>query len=123
MDTRTQLEALLRHALDDDPRSALGAVRRLTADELPWLEERAVRLARQNGMSWARIARLLALPRQTAHRRFNHLDDGAPRRPEPIDWYQTGAEAEREFLRFERNRRLSAEFAAWESSGGDIVPW
>lgn len=123
MEVRAELEELVRSALDDDARSALGAVRRLAGDELPWLERRAVRLARQDGMSWARIARLLGLPRQTAYRRFRHLDGSAPRRPKPIGWYEPGADAERDFLRERRDQRLAAELADWEVTGSDVVPW
>ena len=49
---------------------ALWAIRRLIDEELPWLERRAVRLARQDGASWASIARVLRRSRQSVHRKF-----------------------------------------------------
>ncbi len=121
MDVRRELERLVRSALDDDPRVALIAVRRLAEDELPWLEQRAVRMARQRGWSWSPIARLLQISRQAARRRHVQLDTAAPRRrSRPLS---PGEVVDRELTEIARNRRHEDELRAWEESGIDIVPW
>ena len=64
-----ELMAMLEDALSDSPKAALGAVRRL-ANELDWLEQRAVSLALTNDYSWGKIGRLLDLSRQGARKKF-----------------------------------------------------
>ena len=70
MEVRDQLKALLDDVLDDDPRAALIAYRRLVEHELPWIEQRVVALARREEWNWAKIARLLGRTRQSVHERF-----------------------------------------------------
>lgn len=65
------LTSLIDDLLSDHPRTALIAYRRLTVDELPWLELRVVALARRQGWGWATIARLLGRTRQSVHERFH----------------------------------------------------
>ena len=73
MTVRDQLDALLDDLLGDDPRPALIAFCRLVDDELPWLEQRVVALARREGWNWATIARLLGRSRQSVHERFRNI--------------------------------------------------
>lgn len=78
MAIRRELHDLLDEVLDDDPRRALIAVRRLRDDHAAWLEARAVTKAREHGWSWARIARLLGRSRQSVRERFQGLVPTAP---------------------------------------------
>ena len=55
MDVARELHQLIDDLLGDDPRRALIAYRRLTVDEMPWIEQRVVALARRNGWNFARI--------------------------------------------------------------------
>jgi hypothetical protein len=71
-----------REAVSDDAASALRGIRALQRD-LPWWEERAVVLARQQRWSWARIARLLGRSRQAVWERYGRLHPPPLRRPEP----------------------------------------
>ena len=71
MDVHLHLTSLIDDLLSDDPRAALIAYRRLAVDELPWLEQRVVALARREGWAWAPIARLLGRTRQSVHQRFH----------------------------------------------------
>jgi hypothetical protein len=66
---RNQLIAMIDRALGDDPKSALIASRELK-DEIEWLTERSVALARREGYEWSRISRLLGISRQWARERF-----------------------------------------------------
>ena len=54
----------------EDPRTALIALRRLTDDELPWIEQRVVARARAEGWNWATIGRLLQRSRASVRQRF-----------------------------------------------------
>ncbi|MCU1401235.1 MAG: hypothetical protein JWN62_4344 [Acidimicrobiales bacterium] len=73
MTVRAQLDQLLDDVLCDDPRTALIALHRLVDDELPWIEQRVVALARRDGWNWATIARLLGRSRQSVHERFRNI--------------------------------------------------
>lgn len=73
MDVRRQLQRSIDEILCDDPRAALIAYRRFANDELPWLEQRVVLLARRCGWDWGRIGRLLGRRRQSVRERFVHL--------------------------------------------------
>ncbi|MCU1389149.1 MAG: hypothetical protein JWL72_2487 [Ilumatobacteraceae bacterium] len=73
MNVRAQLDQLLDDVLSDDPRTALIALHRLVDDELPWIEQRVVALARREGWNWATIARLLGRSRQSVHERFRNI--------------------------------------------------
>ena len=57
------------------------AVRELQDRQVPWLEERAVALARRERWTWARIARLLDRSRQHAHQRFRTMVPTLPNDP------------------------------------------
>jgi hypothetical protein len=110
----------LREALGDDPRLALAAVRLISEEDLPWLEDRAVRYARWHGYSWARIGRLLLRSRQSVRERFRHLDD------QPLLWPQEdvddAARAIHRSAMASADRRRQRELDAWAAEGG-IVPW
>ena len=56
-------------ALGSNPKSALIAARCLK-DEVEWMTERAVALARTEGYNWGQISRLLGITRQWARERF-----------------------------------------------------
>ena len=73
MDVARELHQLIDDLLGDDPRRALIAYRRLTVDEMPWIEQRVVALARRNGWNFARIGRLLGRTRQSVQSRFKSL--------------------------------------------------
>ncbi|MCU1387693.1 MAG: hypothetical protein JWL72_1031 [Ilumatobacteraceae bacterium] len=81
MSVRDDLVRIIDDVLGDDPRTALLAYHRLTAHELPWLEQRVVMHARANDWNWATIGRLLGRTRQSMRQRF----DGATLalRPDP----------------------------------------
>jgi hypothetical protein len=70
MNVRDQLHMLIEDLLGDDARRALIAYHRLVGDELPWIEQRVVGLARRDGWPWARIGRLLGRSRQAVQQRF-----------------------------------------------------
>jgi hypothetical protein len=66
---RIELIGMIDNALGDDPKRALIAARQLR-DEVEWLTERSVALARREGWDWGRISRLLGITRQWARERF-----------------------------------------------------
>ena len=76
MNVHTDLHRLIDEVLDDDPRRALIAYRRLAKEHVPWLEQRVVALARREGWNWAKIGRLLDVSRAALHARFRTI---APR--------------------------------------------
>ena len=47
--SRVELYDRVDEMLADDPRVALCAIRRRLDEEIPWMEQRAVRLARAHG--------------------------------------------------------------------------
>jgi hypothetical protein len=115
-------EIILRHIdamLDDDPRMALIAMREFTEHDLPWLERRTVRLARREGYSWARMARLLGRTRQTVRERFKSID-GTWEAPDlqPVDH---GTRMMFKYRRAQAARQAEREFEEW--AGGEAVPW
>jgi hypothetical protein len=74
------LDEIHRHvdaAAGDDPREALIAVRKLLNDDVPWLERRAVQLARREWWDWPRISRLLLRSRQAVRQRFAGVEHDA----------------------------------------------
>ena len=73
MELRDELKSLIDDVLSDDPRTALIALRRLTDDELPWIEQKVVAMARCAGWNWATIGRLLARDRTSVRQRFDHV--------------------------------------------------
>jgi hypothetical protein len=73
MPTLAEIHRHVDAAAEDDPREALIAVRKLINDDMPWLERRAVDLARRELWSWVRISRLLMRSRQSVRERFGAL--------------------------------------------------
>ncbi len=73
MGVHDDLHRLIDQAMGSDAPSAVAAVRLLQDEHLPWLERRAVALARREGIPWAGVARLLGVTRQAVHRRYAHL--------------------------------------------------
>ncbi len=75
--TPEEIHRRIDAAASDDPREALIAIRKLINDDVPWLERRAVDLARRELWSWVRISRLLMRSRQSVRERFLPFD-GVP---------------------------------------------
>jgi hypothetical protein len=72
--SRIELYDRVDEMLADDPRVAMFAIRRMLDEELPWLELRAVRLARSHGKAWSTIGRALGRSRQAVQQRYADLD-------------------------------------------------
>ncbi|HEX2784531.1 MAG TPA: hypothetical protein VHN36_13180 [Ilumatobacteraceae bacterium] len=68
---------MIDHALGDDPKAALIAARQLK-DEVEWLTERSVSVARREGYDWGQISRLLGISRQWARERFKNAPPRMP---------------------------------------------
>lgn len=88
MTAPSEIKKHVDQALCSDPRLALVGIRRLLQEDLPWMEERAVRLARSHEYSWGRIGRLLRRSRQAARKRFIDIDgtpQPLPRKPVTSD--------------------------------------
>jgi hypothetical protein len=113
---RNELTRILDDALGDDPKRALIAVRQLK-DEVEWLTERSVALARREGWDWGRISRLLGITRQWARERFKASGPwpaeapGSGRRPGRlvklgVDRFGDGIGQERLGLQFLERRLL-----------------
>ena len=66
---RQELVGMIDRALGADPKAALIAARCL-AEEIDWLQQRAVLHARVNGYNWGQIGRLMGLTRQGARQKF-----------------------------------------------------
>jgi hypothetical protein len=118
-----ELHRLITDAVADDPRVALIACRRLADEEFASIERKAVRRARQNGWTWARIGRLLGRTRQSVRARFADVDEVAPQRlPDPRPDWDPGA-GDRAVARYQRALRLAREFDAYAEDGSDVTPW
>lgn len=110
----------LTDALSPSPRVALVGVRMLRDEALPWLEERAVRQARADGLGWGFIGRCLGISRQAARKRFATIDGT----PQPLV-KRPVSEAERCMWLFNsakddaRLRREYAELPDDEANPGD----
>ena len=106
-------------AYGNDHRLALIAVRELADVDVPWLERRAVLIARRDGASWGEIGRLLGRSRQATRKRYGSIDGTPP----PIVPLPTGR-VDR-YVAIWRNdeadRRQRREFDALDD--GDVVPW
>lgn len=105
-------------AFSSDPRRSLVAVRDLGRSDLPWLERRAVLLARREGRSWGEIGRALHRSRQAVRQRYVAEDGSSPPLPilpddearAMVHWYRAVA----------RDRHRDA----FDSSEPDsVVPW
>ena len=118
-----ELHRLINDALADDPRVALIACRRLSDEEFASIERRAVRRARQEGWTWARIGRLLGRTRQSVRARFADVDAAAPLRlPDLKKQWDPGA-GDRAVARYQRAVRLAQEFDVFAEEGSDVTPW
>lgn len=76
------LESFLNSFCDQAYRERVGALGMLrllepTRIALKQYAEELVFQARREGRSWDEIGKALGVPRQTAHRRYAHLDGGA----------------------------------------------
>jgi hypothetical protein len=118
-----RLDEIHRHidaAAGDDPRGALIAVRRLINDDVPWLERRAVDVARRELWSWVRISRLLMRSRQAVRERFQPFD-GLPVADEevidPIAALNAAAEITLQGFRDAQAARVAREQAVDEAAG------
>ena len=114
MPTLAEIHRRVDAAGSDDPRHALIAVRKLINDDVPWLERRAVDLARRDRWDWARISRLLMRSRQAVRERFGAFE-GLPapqfKSNDPIAELNAAAE---EIL--QRRREAHAERVAREQA-------
>jgi hypothetical protein len=118
-----ELHQLINDSLADDPRVALIACRRLAHEEFASIERRAVRRARQDGWTWARIGRLLGRTRQSVRARFADVDAVPPLRlPDPKQEWDPCA-GDRAVARYQRALRLAQEFNALADDGSDVTPW
>ncbi len=121
-DTRVEREVvqLTIDLLGPRPGVALGSLRLLVDDYLPWLERRSVHRAREAGTSWAGIARLLGISRQSTHARFSRsaiMSDVLPPRPlRPLD------RDERDRRSNSQQFRRTVDADAADDEGG-LVPW
>ena len=114
MPTLAEIHRHVDAAAGDDPRQALIAVRKLINDDVPWLERRAIVLARRQSWDWARIARLLIRSRQAVRERFRAYDGRpAPRfeSNDPIAELNAAAE-----ISLQRRRDAHAARVAWEEA-------
>lgn len=119
MTAPSEIRRHLDRALGGDPRLAAVAVRELRDHALPWLEQRAVRLARNEGFSWGDLARLLGRSRQAVHRRHAAIDGTTQPLPcRPMRDDERFMAHWTEHLADVRRRR---EFDELER--GDVVPW
>jgi hypothetical protein len=78
MPTIREIHLHVDNAVGDDPRLALIAVRQLLEDDIPWLERRAVQLARAERWHWSTIARLLLRSRQAVRQRHADVEKRPP---------------------------------------------
>ncbi len=121
MTVRQELHQLVDDLCGDDSKRALAAYRRISIDELPWLERRAVLAARRRGASWAAIGRLLGRSRQSVQQRFDRVFDvGELSRP-PVALPPGRAERKRlDSVRSDlaRDRRVDAA-----GDDGSLVAW
>ncbi len=115
----SEVKQHVEEALGNDPRKALVAVRQLAVVDLPWLEERAVRLARADGYTWARLGRLLQKSRQAVRKRFGEID-GAPQ-PPPFRASSHDDLVIGSWSRARADVRRRQEFA--DLGPDDAVPW
>ncbi len=119
--SRVSLYNRIDDALGDDPRRALIAVRELIDHELPWLELRAVRMARRSGYSWARLGRALNRSRQAVQQRYADIERSWT--PIPIEPPGTSLRHERAIASVYRDAERRRQMAADEAAGTDVVPW
>ena len=121
MSVGTELHGLIDDLLSDEPRRALAAYRRLADDQLPWLERRAVLMARQDDTSWAGIGRLLRRSRQAVQQKFDRTFLAAELTPAP----QRLSPWQEDQIHFDRLLAGSARDRLVDDAGddGSLVPW
>jgi hypothetical protein len=120
MSAAAELHRLIDELLSDEDRRALSAYRRVADEQLPWLERRAVLLARRRGVSWAAIGRLLGRSRQAVQQRFDRAFTPAELRQPLVFPLTPQEECMRDLDRWRagRDRRIDAggddgSFVAW----------
>lgn len=119
MSRPSQIRHDLELALRGEPREAVAAVRRLGADDLPWLEDRVVRLAREHGYTWAKIGRLLGRSRQAVTKRFAAID-GTPQ-PLPL---AAPTDEQRIMAAWHASVQRGRRWREFQELGPrDVVPW
>ena len=121
MPTIAEIHRHVDAAAGDDPREALIAVRKLINDDVPWLERRAVDLARRERWDWARISRLLMRSRQAVRERFGAFEAlPAPQfeSNDPIAELNAAAEVILQRRRDAHAARVALEDALKEESTG-----
>ena len=116
MDIARRLHLIIDDMLGQDPRRALIAHRELKDEHLPWLEQRIVALAKRDGWSYGRMARLLGVSRQHLHRRFSTL-----RPATPVDHRAEQQALERMIVRMRRHGGLRS--GGGDDPDEDVVPW
>ncbi len=121
-DTRVEREVvqLTIDLLGPRPAIALGSLRLLIDDYLPWLERRSVQRARVAGTSWAGIARILGISRQAVQQRFTtpvSMGDVIP----PPALRRPDQEATRRRDDARQRRRVADADSAHDDGG--LVPW
>ena len=113
---REELVRMIDRALGDQPKEALIAARQLQ-DDVEWLIERCVALARREGYDWGRISRLLRISRQWARVRFKNAP---PRVPPHVVALNRYLREERESQRLVNELREKAKHG---DDGNDVVAW
>ncbi|MEP4650495.1 MAG: hypothetical protein ABJ314_09950, partial [Ilumatobacter sp.] len=121
-DTRVEREVvqLTIDLLGSRPGIALSSLRLLVDDYLPWLERRSVHRAREAGTSWAGIARLLGVERQSVHQRFSMpaaMSDVLP--PGPLRHIDLDEDQRRD-RSAQLRRTIDADA---DDAAGGLVPW
>lgn len=118
---RVELYDHVDEMLAEDPRIALFAIRRMLDEEIPWLEQRAVRMARADGKAWATIARALGRSRQAVQQRYGKLEQQwspIPRRRPPL-----ADQIDREGRRALADNAARRRQALSEAAGDDVIAW
>jgi hypothetical protein len=121
MSVNKELHGLIDDLLSDKPGPALAAYRRLADDHLPWLERRAMLVARREGIPWAAIGRVLRRSRQAVQQKFDRAFSADELTPVPRP-LPPGPEDQLyyDLLRsdFARDR-----FVDEAGDDGSLVPW
>ena len=113
---RDDLVGMVDRALGSDARAALIAARDLK-DEVEWLTERAVAVARREGYDWGRVSRLLGISRQWARERFKNAPPRMPPHLVARNRYRS------EQVATERLIEQLRSGAARAQDDDDAVPW
>jgi hypothetical protein len=114
---RNELVDMVDRALGNDPKAALIAARQLK-NEVEWMTERSVALARREGYDWGRISRLLGITRQWARERFKAAP---PRLPPHVVAHNQYLAEQRQTERL--LSQLDQPKPRQGDDGDDAVPW